>query len=118
MPYEIKIVADNSRIEVYYHGSVDLNQRVQALSSVAEILRKGQVARRVLVDRVGIESQLRTMEDFNFGVKLANTKELWGTLIAIVRKPEDEFVDVVAQNRGIMIKGFTDRSEALHWLLG
>lgn len=116
MPYEIKIMDGNSGIEVRYHGSVDFNQRIQALSDVAEIMRRGQVAQRVLVDRIEIESQLRTMEDFNFGVKLAKTRELWNVRIAILRKPDDEFVDVVAQNRGSMIKGFSIRDEALQWL--
>jgi len=118
MPYEIKIMDGNSGIEVHYHGPVDFNQRVDALIHVAEILKKKQAAKRVLVDRSEMESQLRVIEEFEFGSKLATASELLGVRIAVVRKPDDEFVDVVAQNRGCIIKGFSVRDEALRWLLG
>lgn len=119
MPYEITIDKDMNRIEVRYHGTVDLKQRLQAVSEVAAIIRAGRAKKRFLIDVTDIHSELRTSEEYDLGTKLADTKEFREGRTAVLRKPgsnENEFIDTVASNRGYPLKEFTDRDEAIRWL--
>jgi hypothetical protein len=121
MPYEITVADDNSRIEVRYHGSVDMKQRLQALSDAVEILRNGQADKRLLIDVTAITSRLTTMEQFDFAEKLVATEEHRGARVAVIRNPgsdENQFINNVAVNRGYNLKEFTDRNEAIRWLQG
>ncbi len=118
MPYEI-IIEGRRVIEVYYHNQVDINERIQALCDVEEILRKNQADKRLLINITDIHSKLTTMEQFEFGKKLAESEELQGSRVALLRKLENksnQFINSVAINRGYYLKEFFDRKEAVRWL--
>lgn len=119
MPYKIKIEGGRSWIEVRYFGQVDLRQSLQAASHAVEILRQGQADNRLLFDITEIKSTLRPIEEFHFAEKLVAMDELRDVRLAILQKPggdENRLLYITATNRGLNLKEFTDRNEAIRWL--
>lgn len=119
MAYRITINGGKSWVEVQYHGYVDLSQKLQAVSEVIEILKQGQADNRLLIDVTRIKSALRPIEEFNLAEKLVSTEELRDTQVALLKKPgSDEYrlLSITAINRGLDLKEFIDRNEAVRWL--
>jgi len=101
----------------------DLHQerqhRLYERRSKVEILRQGQADNCLLINLTEIKSTLRPIEEFHFAEKLVATDELRDARLAILQKPggdENRLLHITATNRGLTLKEFTDRNEAIRWL--
>ncbi len=76
--------------------------------------------KRLLVDTVGLSQLQSIISDFEFTTE-HQTELPTGTRHAVVVNPKHtehmQFVENVAQNRSINLKIFTERNEAIDWLL-
>ncbi len=119
MPYIIKNHDTKKIIEVIYNKDVDFDTRIRALSDVINIIKKDGIKRNLLIDVCNIKSLMSTIQEYDFGEKLANCKELRGCNVALLRtlqNNENKFINTVAINRGYFLKEFISRDEALSWL--
>lgn len=75
---------------------------------------------KLLVDATKGLSRASVIEDYKFVSDLRSRLPA-GIRIALVLRPDQlgpsQFVEDVAQNRGLNLQLFEERSEALHWLL-
>ena len=120
MSYEIKVNDALSIIEVKHEGPVDIDEMRAAREETAKYLTDNE-SRRVLVDIRNATLGPTTMELFGFNASYRDLLPL-DVEIAIVYSSETAsredilFVETVARNRGVLLRIFTDRNEALDWL--
>jgi hypothetical protein len=116
LPEEITLNKELGIIEVLSHGKVTGKDCSRSLALLKELIRTSGV-HKVLSDTRKQKSTPSTMDIFNFGVSLPTSIKL--AVIVSESQPtlnDVAFVDNVAHNRGVNIKKFTSRSEALEWL--
>ncbi len=119
MPYIIKNHGTKKILEVIYNKDIDFDTRIRALTDVINIIKKDGIKRNLLIDVCNIKSLLSTMQEYDFGEKLAQCNELRGCKVALLKIPqssENQFINTVAINRGYILKEFNSRDEALSWL--
>ena len=119
MRLDISIVQQNGYVEITLIGEPN-GDRFNASRAEANELMQKTGCTALLVDATGLTGMLPVLTDFEFTTE--HTTQLpKGTRHAVVVNPEHTermlFVEDVAQNRFIDLKIFTDRSEALRWLV-
>jgi hypothetical protein len=119
-PAEVEVIDHEGYVEARYLGRYTFPSYLRRMDvSVQACHDRGGTL--LLVDVRSLEGYApTTVERFKIGehgahisVKLAR--------VAVVGMPEqlqERFASLVATNRGLRIQAFTDREEALDWLLG
>jgi hypothetical protein len=118
MPEQITVRKELGIIEVDSYGSVTREDSLSSLAALEELMKETGIT-RVLSDTRKQESTPSTVDIFDFGAHLPQSMKL--AVIVSERQPTAHnvaFVDDVAYNRGVNIKVFGSRSEALEWLQG
>lgn len=100
-------------------GDYSLADGLALFQRVAATARE-RGARLVLVDLVGLVGDIPDLDRYDLGKEGA---EILGHVerLAVVRAPGYRYTGFavdVARNRGLNIRVFTDRSEAIEWLTG
>ena len=116
MEYTI-ITIPNTDIAYFKRGgSVDLDSRKDNRKCILDYCNKNGL-QKVIVDARAQKSGLSILECFNFGAEIAVLmKEI---RIAVLYKEGDESIDYTvksAASRGMQIRGFFEKSEAIQWL--
>ena len=77
--------------------------------------------RRLLVDASASTTQMSVVDDYDFTAQLSDFSRYQAT-IAMVGNPQEQeqnqFVENVARNRGLNLRLFDNRDDAVHWLRG
>ncbi len=99
-------------------GDQTYDDMVKARDAVKESLLVNNL-KRVLVDTTGLISSMGQVDDYKFASGLQETFN-FTTKIAFLILPDFfekyKFIENVAYNRGINLKVFTDKSEAIKWI--
>ncbi|HEY9153304.1 MAG TPA: hypothetical protein VIN60_10495 [Anaerolineales bacterium] len=120
MPVNVKVINTKDFIKTTATGILDFAASKQAILDIAsQIKQPGEY--EVLVDTREAEVVLSMVELFELGEALANHPSLRRSKIGLLtpKKPMDNpgFLELVAKNRGIRIKAFTDFEQAITWLV-
>lgn len=119
MSYEIDIDNTLKIIEVKHERSIDIDEIYAAREETARHLADNGF-RKVFVDIRNATMDVTTMEIFGFSASYRDLLQL-DVRIAIVYSPESVnredvlFSETAARNRGILLRIFTEKDEALDW---
>ncbi len=119
MSYKLQIKEEFSIIEVVYNQATDYENRLDALNEVINHIHESKGKYNLLIDVRNIKTLLTTTQEYEFGVKLASSKELRGSKVAVLKKPQtnqNKFINTVATNRGYCLNVFTSYDDANKWL--
>jgi hypothetical protein len=120
MGYTLELVEADKYISLVLEGVMDRKD----LEEVRSELKRSLTANhwyRLLIDATRINSLMSVVDNFDF---TCEHQSLFppGTRHAIIYSPEHyegfRFIENVAQNRGVLMRLFTDRARAVNWLIG
>ena len=116
MEYTITTILNTDIAYFKRSGPIDLHVRKDNRKCILDYCMKFNL-NKVIVDARDQESALSIIECFNFG---AETAVLMKRLrIAVLHREADESIDYTvnaASSRGMKIRGFLEKSEAIQWL--
>lgn len=116
MPEEITINQELKIIEVMSYGDVTREESMASVKTLEELISKTGI-KRVLSDTREQQSVPSATDIYNFASSLPRDMKCAVVLSDYQTTAVDvEFADTVAHNRGILIKKFSSREDALEWL--
>lgn len=119
MEFTITKVIEHKYLLLTMTGDANLEQLIQAQSEIESTLAD-LGWNRLLVDISQMTSKLSITQDYEFTKSFAPTipgKRKTATITSPDMVEDFHFHENVAQNRGINLKVFADRQQALDWLL-
>jgi hypothetical protein len=116
MPDEIRVNEDRGIIEVHSYGMVSKEDIAESITKVRQILNVKQIS-KILVDTTKQETMPSTIDTF----ELFSTFSLEFKLALLIEQSqmtaEDiTFAETVGVNRGVRVKIFHEKKQALQWL--
>ena len=120
MEYSIEYHPDNSYVRLTLQGEASLAEFEQARSDARNQLARHQT-NCLLVDSRQLTTTITTFELFQFNSSHGTNHPQGVRIAGLVRDDQMEdglFSENVAQNRGVMMKMFTDSETAVAWLSG
>ena len=119
MAYAVELVKDAKYVSVVLTGEVTRND-VENARDEANLTLTANGWNRLLVDVTRGNRKLSVAEDFEFTSEHQSSFPA-GVRMALVVRPDEleyfRFIENVAQNRGVNMKLFLDKIQALNWLL-
>jgi hypothetical protein len=119
VPYRIEAIREEGYILVAHHGESTVDELEEARHKVLELGAEQRIS-RVLVDVCGVINTLSASDHFfvtQAHAKLGSRKPR----TAIIGRPDQrddvKFIETVAVNRGMAMKAFSTKEDALKWLL-
>jgi hypothetical protein len=118
VPEDIRVNKELGVIEIDSHNKVSYEDGLSSLAMLQELLGKSGI-RKVLADTRKQDFQPSTMNIYDFGTRLPQNVQI-AVIISQNQPTADDisFLDNVAFNRGVNIRLFGTRSDALEWLAG
>ena len=119
MSYKLQFQENYKIIEAIYSQETEYKTRLMALEKVINYINLKGNKYNLLIDVRNIENKLTTNQEYEFGIKLAASKELIGAQVAVLNKQQTDqnnFINTVAINRGYNLRAFTCYNEATKWL--
>jgi hypothetical protein len=116
VPEDIRVNKELEIIEIVSQGKVGYENGKSTLSMLLELIRESGI-KKVLADTRGQDFKPSTINIYEFGMLLPRN-----VMIAVVVSKDQptardvSFLDDVAFNRGVTMKLFASRAEALVWL--
>jgi hypothetical protein len=119
MPYRIEAIREEGYILVAHHGESTVDEIEEARHKVLEFSVEQRLS-RVLVDVRGVINTLSTSDHFlvTEGHAKLDSHRPRAALIGRPDQRDDlKFIETVAVNRGMPLKAFSTKEDALKWLL-
>ncbi len=119
MSIEINIRKEDDYFLIEYSGEYRGDLATLKLDDIKQECQQHRCS-RLLVDITNCKLSVTTMNRFAFGEEIAKKFGSPNAIkIATIVAPEqyNDFVRLVATNRGALYEIFTDKKEALNWLL-
>lgn len=116
--FEVSVHRLPEFVSVKVTGPVTLDDYLRLIETMAEESRRLH-DRRMLVDQLGIEGELKFTDHFRIGEEVARHLQHLEKLASVV--PADKIThtsEKVALRQGMQLRVFTSISEAIHWLQG
>jgi hypothetical protein len=121
MPYSLKLDPDRGLLDLRYHGVVSIAQRLQAADEALPLLRDSGV-RRILIDLMQATAAPDAIDDFRaFAARITGEPLFLQSRTAFVAPPvnyTNHLIEVLVDAHHYPFSRFTDREEAIAWLLG
>lgn len=114
MPDEVTFREDLGIIEVRAYGEITIEQLEQTQDTIMRMIREHKV-NRILVDAREVEKMPEVGGLYFFAGDLPPGDRA-ALLVSKSTPDETAFLESVAQNRGIQLKLFDNRDDALRWL--
>ena len=119
MGYTLEFAEHDKYVNLVFDGELSIKE-LEIARREANLVLQDLNWHRLLIDASQTSSTLSVAENFEF-TKGHPAKFPFGTRHAIIYSPElyedFRFIVNVAQNRGVLMQLFTDRDEAVGWLL-
>lgn len=119
MPYTVEMVEDVGYVTVVLTGNVNKSEH-EASTEEASAALTANDCRKLLVEATRANHRMPVTENYDFASALRERHPL-GIRISVLVLDEDldhvKFVETVARNRGVDLTVFSDREQALNWLL-
>jgi len=121
MAAEINFDPELNFIEVTLTGTMALSDMKATRQSLKVLSEKEKIV-RILVNAFELEALPGTTSLYEFASTfwaVGFSKEIRFGVVASAETGDDfQFMENVAQNRAFMFRQFTDRNEAIQWLMG
>ena len=120
MALKLGINAADGYVLVEHYGVTDVNESIQAGQEALNLVMEHNLL-KVFIDVTGIVGMLSIIDLFRSTKYHAEHASIKPKAVLYGRpdqKQELSFIETVGVNRGMFIKTFTGRDEALAWLLG
>ncbi len=119
MLVNIKIIHASDFIRATMDGTLDLFTSTQALVDIAAMIKTpGEF--QLLIDTRDAQVKLSPADLFELGVVVTRFPSLAKSKTALLTAMDGalpaEYLELVAQNRGALLKAFTSSEEAITWL--
>jgi hypothetical protein len=117
MPEEVSILADLGIIQIDSYGEVSEADMLATMEEILQI-QKERGLTRVFVDASRETSLPRTLPLHQFGSALSSDAMMLKFAVLVSDKVREDlhFLETVTRNRGMEVKMFDSREEALAWL--
>ena len=119
MAYTVEFVKGAKYIQVALLGEVTKEDHYNSTDKAVHAVSANS-CNRLLVDTTQAKLKMSATEDYDFVSQLPPQYPI-GTRIAVVVHPDDanyhKFIENVARNRGLQLSVFSDKNQALNWLL-
>jgi hypothetical protein len=120
VPVNIKVIHTSDFIRTTVDGALDLPTSRQILLDIASMIRTpGEF--QILIDTRQAEVKFSTVDLFELGVAVANhpavARSKTALLTSIGGAETARLLELVARNRGVLLKAFTSFEEAITWLV-
>ena len=119
MSVEVNIRKEDEYLFAEYSGEYRGDLATLKIDDIKQVCKQYKIS-RVLVDITNCKLIVTTMDRFAFGQEVATKFGAPDTIkIATIVAPEqyNDFVRLIATNRGASYEIFTEKNEALNWLL-
>ena len=120
MPFSLQLDEANGLLDLRYHGVVSVAQRLDAWAQAAPLLEASGV-RRILIDlneAVAAHEPLQNMQRFvNLLTREPILLQSRTAFVAPPAHPANHLVELLAAAHHYPFARFTDRAQALAWLL-
>lgn len=120
MPYSMHVDVSRALLDLRYHGIVSIAQRLEAWGEAKPLLERTGV-RRILIDLMqAIPAQEPVGHHSEFAARLTSEPLLLESRTAFVAPPVhpvNHLIEVLADARHYPFSRFTDREQAIAWLL-
>jgi len=101
-------------------GGVSLPEAIGVFTKACDLAAERGL-NRILVDCLSVEGELSTMERYELGRTVAeycNSRSMTSAVATVGKPPVvDGFGALVAWNRGLVVKTFSESQEAMDWLI-
>jgi hypothetical protein len=114
---EARFVREGDWLMVRVSGAFSVEWFVGVVASIATAQRSAP-ATAVLIDMRGAFGTLSDLDRYRIGMAAVH-QDLKGPVAVVGQEPildPRRFAEVVARNRGVNVRGFTDEPEARAWL--
>lgn len=118
MPYKIEVYPEDGYISLEHEGNIMLDEINEARTEVIEQMMEHQIPNG-LISVLGVSNRLSTFEAYFVTEAHGKVKHpaMRGAILARPDQMTDvKFMETVARNRGMNIRAFDNRDEALAWL--
>jgi hypothetical protein len=119
MLYKIDYDRALDYISLSVSGALNISEARACRDQLQEVLRICDRT-RVLIDTTNVIAKLSAVEDYKFIKELSDGSLLNVSMALIVfreRVPFGLFIDTTTVNKGVRLRTFTDKNEALAWLM-
>jgi hypothetical protein len=119
VPYRIEAIRDEGYILVVHHGELTVDELEDARQKVLELGVEQRLS-RVLVDVRGVINTLSISDHFfvtEGHAKLGSHRPRAALIARPDQRDDMRFIETVAVNRGMPLKAFSTKEDALEWLL-
>lgn len=117
---EVQIIERDGYLEARYLGTYSIGLYLRQMERSVQACKDRNLT-LLLVDITDLAGyRPTTFEAHRIGTEgasLSRSLEKVAALVTAAQLPPDPFASLVAQNRGLKIQAFTDRAQALEWLL-
>ena len=120
MPYQIYFRKDHNCVFLVHTGEMDIEQARLARNELRDALTAHN-CNKVLIEETQANKKLSAIDEHQFTAEYGSELTRSTRIAIIVRREkmsEARFVENVAFNRGIQLRIFHNRKEALDWLSG
>ena len=120
MPVNVKVINTKDFIKTTATGILDFAASKQAILDIAaQIKQPGEY--EVLIDTRDADVMLSIVDLYELGKALADHSSLRHSKVCLLGAMNEmdnaRFLQLVAQNRGVRIKAFSDFEQAITWLV-
>jgi len=118
MPYELNVNTAEGYVVVEHYGVTNLDESIQVGQAALKLAMEQKLS-RIFIDITRIEGKAGIIDLFlstKFHAENAPMRPKAAMLGRPDQGPDMEFIETVGLNRGMYIKVFIDRTEALAWL--
>jgi hypothetical protein len=120
MAVTVKIVHPRDFIRTNVDGALDLEASRKLLVSIASLIEKPRQY-HLLVDTRQAQAHLTVGDLFELGVAVTSFPAIAQSMTAVLAPVSEEekarFMELVARNRGALLRVFTSFEEAITWIL-
>jgi hypothetical protein len=120
MPVNVKIIHPKDFIRTTVEGGVDLARSRETLLTIANAIETAGT-QHILIDTRPAQVDLSITDLFKLGVAVATQPAVAHAKTAILAPMREEerarFLELVTQNRGVLLRAFTSFEEAITWLI-
>ena len=118
MPYQIQYQKDSNCVFLVHMGPLDIEEARLARNELCDVLAAHQ-CNGILIDETRAVKKLSVIDQHQFTIEYGSELPADVRIAVVVRREtlsDARFIENVAFNRGICLRVFSNKKEALNWL--
>jgi hypothetical protein len=119
MDIDIKYFEKENYLYFKLQGKLIFDEKILEDPTLPDAIQRYNCS-KILLDITDLDAPMKTVDRYEIGEYFAHLSQSPKNVKTAVLKPtyhKEDFTEIVAQNRGALFEFFTDKKEALEWLL-